>query len=137
MVSGYVPTQAMVASDVLTYSIPGGPHAASQARAVVTDALQSRLDSDRLCDVRLLVSELVTNGVLHGDAGDDAESLTLCIAADETLRVDVIDHGDGFVPGALPCKSIGGWGLVLVDELADRWGVTHVGETRVWFEMAV
>ena len=30
-----------------------------------------------------------------------------------------------------------GWGLVLVEELADRWGVDHDPRTRVWFEMDV
>ena len=122
---------------MLTYSIPGGRHAASQARAVVTEALATRLDEERLADVRLLVSELVTNGVLHGDAVDDDETLTLRIATNATLRVDVIDHGNGFLPGALTRDPIGGWGLRLVEALADRWGVTREGSTRVWFEMAV
>lgn len=125
-----------MASDTLTYAIRGGPHAASDARAVVTRALEGLVDSDRLAVVRLLVSELVTNGVLHGDAGDDAETLTLRIATDRTLRVDVIDHGHGFVAAGLPREPNGGWGLVLVEALADRWGVTRNGETRVWFEIA-
>lgn len=127
----------MVASDLHTYSIPGGPRAASQARAVVTEALAARCSDDRLADVRLLVSELITNGVRHGDAADEAETLTLRIAADATLHVDVIDQGKGFAPDAVARDPIGGWGLILVEQLADRWGVTRDGGTRVWFEMAV
>ena len=127
----------MTTGDALTYSIPGGRQAASEARAVVTEALATRLDDDRLADVRLLVSELVTNGVLHGDALDDDETLTLRIATNAMLHVDVIDHGNGFLPGALTRDPIGGWGLRLVEALADRWGVTREGSTRVWFEMAV
>ena len=123
--------------DLRTYSIPGGPQAASQARAVVTEALAARCSDDRLADVRLLVSELVTNGVRHGKAVDDDETLTLRIAAQGTVRVDVIDHGKGFDPGAVTREAAGGWGLLLVEKLADRWGVTRDGGTRVWFEMAV
>ncbi len=127
----------MVASDTLTYSIPGGPGAASEARAVVTEALETRLDRRRLADVRLLVSELVTNSIVHGGAADDAETLTLHIAANAMLRVDVVDHGHGFEPEGLRREPAGGWGLMLVQGLADRWGVARAGETRVWFEMAV
>lgn len=127
--------RSILACDQLSYSLPGGPGAAAQARAVVTEALAPRLDEERLADVRLLVSELVTNGVLHGDANGDEDSLTLSIASNAVVRVDVVDHGDGFVPGALR-DPVGGWGLILVEELADRWGVTRDGETRVWFEMA-
>ncbi len=127
----------MVATELLTYSITGGPRGASEARAVVTDALRARLDSGRLADVRLLVSELVTNGIVHGEAADDTETLTLHISANATLRVDVVDHGEGFEPQARQRESVGGWGLALVEGLADRWGVARNGETRVWFEMAV
>jgi anti-sigma regulatory factor (Ser/Thr protein kinase) len=126
----------MLASAQLSYSIPGGRAAAARARAVVTEALAPRLDDRRLADVRLLVSELVTNGVLHGDATDAEDSLTLSIASNAVVRVDVIDHGGGFVPGTSEPDPVGGWGLMLVEELADRWGVTRDGETRVWFEMA-
>lgn len=121
---------------MVTYTIPGGAAAASEARAVVTGVLESQLDERRLEDVRLLVSELVTNGVLHGHA-DAGETLRLTIACDGKLRVDVIDPGDGFVPGAPRSEAVGGWGLMLVDELADRWGVTRNGSTHVWFELAV
>ena len=55
----------------------------------------------------------------------------------EALRVEVVDPGRGFVPRE-PSPDMergGGWGLYLVEELADRWGVeTQVG-TRVWFEL--
>ncbi len=127
----------MAASDTFTYSISSGPEAACEARAVVTEALETRVGSDRLADVRLLVSELVTNGVVHGHGVDGDEHLTLNIAANGVLRVDVVDHGGGFTPEAPRGEPIGGWGLMLVEGLADRWGVTRDGETRVWFEIAV
>lgn len=127
----------MAISNLLTCSIPSGPQAAGEARAAVTEALRTRVGGDRLNDVRLLVSELVTNGVVHGRGVDGDEELTLNIAANGILRVDVVDRGGGFIPGAPRREPVGGWGLTLVEGLADRWGVMRDGETRVWFEMAV
>ncbi len=124
-------------ADLLTYSISSGPEAAYEARTLVTEALQTRVGSDRLEEVRLLVSELVTNGVVHGGGVDGGKDLTLNIAANGVLRVDVVDHGGGFTPGPPQPEPIGGWGLMLVEGLADRWGVTREGGTRVWFEIAV
>ena len=53
------------------------------------------------------------------------------------LRVEVHDPGGGFVPSAPspdPARP-SGWGLYLVAELADRWGVDSDERTRVWFEL--
>jgi anti-sigma regulatory factor (Ser/Thr protein kinase) len=90
----------------------------------------------------LLVSELVSNSVRH--AGMDAhEEIRLRARSDEACAyVEVCDAGrSGSVPekrskAADPLEP-GGLGLVLVDEMADRWGVhRHGDETCVWFELA-
>ena len=51
------------------------------------------------------------------------------------VRIEVSDHGDGFTPaprvGAL--DEPGGFGLYLVGQLADRWGVETDDGTTVWF----
>jgi anti-sigma regulatory factor (Ser/Thr protein kinase) len=87
-------------------------------------------------DAKLLVSELITNSVKYGNGGP----VTLEVAADDrdAMRVEVIDQGSGFVPVARdrPKTEVGGWGLHLVEELSDRWGV-HEGSTHVWFELSV
>jgi hypothetical protein len=51
--------------------------------------------------------------------------------------VEVVDQGSGFVPVARdrPATEAGGWGLHLVETLANRWGV-HEGSTHVWFEIS-
>jgi anti-sigma regulatory factor (Ser/Thr protein kinase) len=57
--------------------------------------------------------------------------------APERLRIEVTDHGHGFEPAAVPAdpsQAAGGWGLVLVDRLTDRWGVAFSHSTHVWFE---
>jgi anti-sigma regulatory factor (Ser/Thr protein kinase) len=90
----------------------------------------------------LLVSELVSNSVRH--AGMDAsEEIRLRARCDEVCAyVEVCDAGhSGSVPEKRPKPTDvlepGGLGLVLVDEMADRWGVhRYDDETCVWFELA-
>jgi anti-sigma regulatory factor (Ser/Thr protein kinase) len=89
-----------------------------------------------LDDLRLLVSELVTNAVVHGAPGE-AEPIDLEVTTDGPVRVDVVDRGAGFAPGPRRSDPLGGWGLVLVERLADRWGVAEEAGTRVWFEVDV
>jgi len=112
------------------------PEAASQARHVL-DGLPRALPDGRMRDVRLLVSELVTNAVRHANlASGDVIELVIELA-ERTLRVEVHDPGGGFVPTAPspdPARP-SGWGLYLVAELADRWGVHSDDETLVWFEL--
>ena len=115
------------------HELPVAPEAAAEARHALDDIGTQGFQS-RLRDVRLLVSELVTNAVRH--AGGEAVRLVVAITA-ETLRIEVHDPGHGFTlkpPPDDPLRA-SGWGLVLVEELADRWGVDHDPRTRVWFEM--
>ncbi|MDQ3991246.1 MAG: ATP-binding protein, partial [Actinomycetota bacterium] len=88
-------------------------------------------------DVRLLVSELVTNSFRHGGlgAGDHIE-LSIRVSPDH-IRVEVADPGRGFQPRRPePSADLrSGWGLFLVDQLSRRWGVRNDGATRVWSEI--
>jgi anti-sigma regulatory factor (Ser/Thr protein kinase) len=113
-----------------------GPTAAAGARNALT-ALEGKVDARLLGDVRLLVSELVTNSVRHSDA-HARDVVHMSVSVTETsLRVEVADPGKGFEPKPRDADRTrpGGWGLVLVDELSDRWGVARDQLTRVWFEM--
>jgi signal transduction histidine kinase len=123
-----------VASD-LKLRIAGGRDAASTARHAL-DELEPRLQSRVLEDMRLLVSELVTNSIRHASVGsDDSLELAVAVARDQ-VRVEVTDLGPGFDPEpATPSRDGGGFGLLMVDEVADRWGVDNDGETCVWFEI--
>ena len=109
------------------------PAAASGARAALS-ALDGKLDPHVLEDLRLLVSELVTNSIKHSETASLRLRVTI---AGDVVRVEVTDTGRGFVPApAAPNhERVGGWGLYLVDRLADRWGVARDGLTRVWFEI--
>jgi anti-sigma regulatory factor (Ser/Thr protein kinase) len=83
----------------------------------------------------LLVSELVTNAVCHGD-GPIGLQVTI---VGETFRVVVTDSGGGRPRLREPDPEHaagGGWGLHVVDDAATAWG-THrrPGRTDVWFEL--
>jgi anti-sigma regulatory factor (Ser/Thr protein kinase) len=113
-----------------------GPAAASAARSALMP-LDDRLEPSALDDIRLLVSELVTNSVRHAtDDGDGTVGLEVNLEPDR-VRVEVTDEGSGFEPKPRTAarSQPGGWGLYLVDKLADRWGVSRNGFTHVWFEM--
>jgi serine/threonine-protein kinase RsbW len=87
--------------------------------------------------VRLLVSELVTNAVQHGGTGAGSTVRVRLEALRERVRVEVTDEGPGFDLDrrAATDPAAGGFGLRLVDELTDRWGVTAAGGALVWFEI--
>ena len=113
-----------------------GPTAVSAARNALMP-LDDRVDSSLLDDIRLLVSELVTNSVRHA-TGDRTGTVNLAVRLrPDRVRVEVSDMGAGFEPKPRePGQSQGsGWGLYLVDRLADRWGVKRGERTNVWFEM--
>ncbi|MEU9761558.1 ATP-binding protein [Streptomyces sp. NPDC047987] len=107
-------------------------------RKVLTDwACESRAD-----DVLLCVSELVTNALLHGVPPGCGYQVSMRLEpADDILRVEVHDSGDGKVcpVGAAPAPDTeGGRGLLLVAALADKWGVGERNPGKVvWCEFAV
>ncbi len=122
----------------LRMSLERDPHAPSRARAAVVGfTRQCELAAPELDTLTLLVSELVSNAVLHSDAPPDS-GILLCARLLErgAVRVEVIDRGSGFtaVPRD-PSRVTGGYGLFLVAKQASRWGVDREGGTRVWFEL--
>lgn len=115
-------------------------HAAAKARAALTaslDLFSDVLDEQRLDDLRLLTSELVSNSVRHGSAIAEKPIRVRVSVMDTHVRVSVIDSGPGFAPSSASARPgvDGGWGLFLVDRLADRWGTDGDGATTVWFEL--
>jgi anti-sigma regulatory factor (Ser/Thr protein kinase) len=113
-----------------------GPAAAAWARNALLP-LDDRVEPVVMEDVKLLVSELVTNSVRHAGM-DESDHVELDVSlAGDTLHVQVADTGSGFVPRERTAAATrpGGWGLFLVEKLADRWGVARNSLTRVWFEI--
>jgi anti-sigma regulatory factor (Ser/Thr protein kinase) len=112
---------------------PDSPAEARRALGEVSDHLSPR----RLEDARLLVSELVTNAIRHAGLADGDVIKLVVVTGDRVLRIEVCDPGPGFELSERdpdPARP-SGWGLYLVRELSDRWGVERNAETRVWFEL--
>jgi anti-sigma regulatory factor (Ser/Thr protein kinase) len=118
-------------------AIPSGPGAPSLARTLVSEWLAGRTPERLYDDVRLLVSELVTNSVRHAGQPAGAPVRIRAAALDGVVRVEVHDHGHGGVRRRAADGRTGGFGLCLVERLAARWGVSHVDGTCVWFELAL
>ena len=116
---------------LIRLELPRDEHAPGAARRAI-DGLRFDPGTRTRSEARLLVSELVTNSVQHG-RGDTV--LVLLDGGDPgVLRCEVVDDGDGFVPRARGDRVAGGWGLDLVERIADSWGVRE-GSTHVWFEL--
>ena len=120
------------------YKIDARREGPAQARRIIAEELSARLSAQELDDVKLMVSELVTNGIVHGNQensigeGDIPVMLDLCVNGD--IRCAVLDDGPGFAARVREHDS-GGWGLRLVEQLSDRWGMqVSPRRTEVWFE---
>jgi anti-sigma regulatory factor (Ser/Thr protein kinase) len=118
-------------------SLAVGPDAPGQARETLK-MLNGAIGVEPMEDLRLLVSELVTNAVRHAGL-DPGDAITLEVrVTDHAIHAEVSDLGSGFVPvpfEAAPDRA-SGWGLRFVDELADRWGTSAAQGATVWFELA-
>ena len=113
------------------------PEVVTTARHAL-DQLADLLPAEKLEDVRLVVSELVTNSILHaGLSPEERISLTVTVS-DGAVRGSVCDPGPGFeVPSEPSPRSdmSGGWGLPIVEMISDRWGVQQNSCACVWFEI--
>jgi anti-sigma regulatory factor (Ser/Thr protein kinase) len=135
--SWYRRTDSGVNASQVRLRLPHGPHAVAAARRGL-DSLEPTVDEQTLNDMRLLVSELVTNSVRHADRnGSSVVELEVDVSENRVL-VRVTDNGPGFEasPRAPEDDPGSGWGLFLVEQISDRWGVELNGSTQVWFELS-
>lgn len=112
--------------------VAGSPR---EARRFVRGVLADIGHEDLIDDAELLVSEVVTNAVLHGGVAEAPVSVT---PVDGGVRIEVVDPADAFpaTPVETGLDTPGGLGLGIVDNVARRWGVdpTQLGKV-VWFEL--
>jgi anti-sigma regulatory factor (Ser/Thr protein kinase) len=119
----------------LTYELDPSPQAPGEARRALERELSDALDPELLVSLTLVVSELITNSVVHGPG--KPVRLELRVDPDGSVRGEVEDQGES---GVIEIRretegaGIGGRGLTIVDALSDRWGV-YEGSTHVWFEL--
>jgi anti-sigma regulatory factor (Ser/Thr protein kinase) len=115
--------------------LAGRPESVSLARKYVRGKLGG--DHPALDDVTLLVSEIVTNSLIHSDSRDGG-TVTLAIAdCFDRIHVDVVDAGGQSIPRVYSdIFAEGGRGLLLVDAISLKWGVYQDDAGRaVWFEV--
>jgi two-component sensor histidine kinase len=123
-------------AETLVFELAPGPMAGPGARRELL-AGNGTLPSSVREDVLLLVTELVTNAVRHSRAGPDELVRVELRRGADIVRVAVCDEGTGFTAEApLERNEAEGWGLALVDRIADRWAVEPTASgTCAWFEI--
>ena len=124
---------------IVSFTVPGGKRAAGVARRSV---LTSRVGVPAVMRHRLalLLSELVTNAIQHGGAGPHETIQVRLASTRKRVRVEVYDPGaHGGPPNDRMEAETGGYGLLLVDRLADGWGreLNERGGSLAWFELDV
>jgi anti-sigma regulatory factor (Ser/Thr protein kinase) len=128
-----VPTRTGTASSA-SADLPLDASAPRLARRFLGEVLAAFGRGDLVDAGTLLVSELVTNAVLHGVA-----PLRVTVEPGAShVRVAVADAGDGRPElQHVEPDSTRGRGILLVDEVADRWGVDDLpsGGKAVWFDL--
>ncbi|WP_329222878.1 SpoIIE family protein phosphatase [Streptomyces sp. NBC_01485] len=117
---------------------PGDPEALTMARHMILAAVRAWGSRDRSDEIELVADELITNALMHTE-GAAIVTLRALTGGDRRLRVEVEDSSS-----ALPRRreagvsGVSGRGLLLVDLLADAWGVEARGGGKcVWCEFVV
>lgn len=119
-------------------TVPGRPSHVSDARALVTKVLGEL--HPKLDDAVLMVSELVTNAIVHSNSRQPGGTVTVTVLESVGgVRVEVADCGSELsAPVVRPNREAAdGHGLFLVQSLADQWGyLRDEAGTTVWFRLA-
>ncbi|MER6674136.1 SpoIIE family protein phosphatase [Streptomyces sp. NPDC000983] len=117
---------------------PGDPDALSQARHMIRAAVRAWSSGDSADEIELVADELITNALMHTE-GSAIVTLRVLTGSEPRLRVEVEDSSS-----ALPRRreagdeGVSGRGLLLVELLADEWGVEARGGGKcVWCEFRV
>jgi anti-sigma regulatory factor (Ser/Thr protein kinase) len=111
-----------------TLHLSAVPDAAGKARSFVRSVLR---EHPRIDDALLSVSELVTNAVRHGPAGDGLE--VIIDRHESAIRVSVHQRAGSFRIDRSHRTGVGGLGLMIVEKATDAWGVDN--QTGAWFEI--
>jgi anti-sigma regulatory factor (Ser/Thr protein kinase) len=131
-----------------TLTVPGQPRYVARAREFVSIAL----GRDHPCAdaLTVIISELVTNAVIHSRSGRDGGTVTITVrpfpgpgdglgGQRHRVRVEVTDDGADGLPALrlVGACDVGGRGLHLVDALAAAWNCSRdpAGTTTTWAEV--
>ncbi|MGW1887202.1 SpoIIE family protein phosphatase [Streptomyces sp. NPDC001970] len=124
-------TRQLGPSQAASWQLPADPAVVSRARALATSQLD-RWGLEHLADAtELIVSELVTNALLHGSG-----PIGLRLIRHEMLTCEVSDTSDSYPRLRRPgTTDENGRGLLLVSKLSRRWGTRCTGDGKlIWAE---
>ncbi|MFE5481366.1 SpoIIE family protein phosphatase [Streptomyces sp. NPDC056527] len=113
------------------------PERIAAARQHVRQLLHDWSDEDQVDSAVLMVSEMVTNVLIHTDGDALIVAAVTCDGVGRRMRVEVSDASDELPHKRHPGEmASSGRGLVLMEMLAEAWGVDPRGEGKsIWFEL--
>ncbi|AOP48800.1 SpoIIE family protein phosphatase [Streptomyces lydicus] len=114
---------------------PADPEGLSAARHMIRSAVRAWGAAERSEEIELVADELITNALLHTD-GEAVVNIRMPHSVGRRLRLEVEDHSSSLPRRREPGEAgVSGRGLLLVDRLADVWGVEPRGGGKcVWCE---
>ncbi|MGV9991742.1 SpoIIE family protein phosphatase [Streptomyces sp. NPDC003374] len=117
---------------------PGDPEALTQARHMIRSAVRAWGARERSYEIELVADELITNALMHTE-GAAIVTLRVLSGTERRLRVEVEDSSSALPRRREPGEQgVSGRGLLLVDRLADVWGVEARGGGKcMWCEFVV
>ncbi|MFF8275434.1 SpoIIE family protein phosphatase [Streptomyces lateritius] len=113
------------------------PERVAAARRHLRQLLHDWADEDQVDSAVLMVSEMLTNVLIHTDGDALLVASVTCDDDARRLRVEVSDGSDELPHKRHPGEmASSGRGLVLMEMLAHKWGVDPRGEGKsIWFEL--
>ncbi|MEW1776909.1 ATP-binding protein [Streptomyces sp. NPDC086777] len=130
-------SNALPLTGELQWLVPHSPKSLAALRQTARAALQSRtVNADTVDSVVLIISELVTNSLIHAQA---PTVVRIGVPAGESIRIEVSDGGPLATSRHLDNRSPGecGRGNMIVEALASRSGVMTFDDGGVmrWAEV--
>ncbi|MFI6861332.1 SpoIIE family protein phosphatase [Streptomyces sp. NPDC050421] len=113
------------------------PERISAARTLLRELLHDWADAEQVDSAVLMVSEMATNVLVHTDGDAFMVAQATGEHGERRLRVEVSDGSDELPHKRRPGEmASSGRGLVLMEMLADVWGVDPRGSGKsIWFEL--
>jgi serine phosphatase RsbU (regulator of sigma subunit)/anti-sigma regulatory factor (Ser/Thr protein kinase) len=127
-------TRMLDVQHVATWDLPADPTSVGHARDLVDAQLTDWGIQDAVFTAELVVSELITNAIRHGQA-----PVQLRLIRENTLICEVSD-GSSTAPHLRRARTMdeGGRGLFIVAQLTERWGTRHgPGGKTIWSELSL
>jgi anti-sigma regulatory factor (Ser/Thr protein kinase) len=125
---------------MISLPIHGSTEAPRIARNAVLARLDGRITDKTAGDTALVISELVTNSVVHANLGEEDTVLVEVTILDDRLAITVTNPGSDLTPRLLPLDltKANGLGLHLVDRVCLSWGVhRNPSATKVWCDVGL